>query len=425
MPKSYNEIRRDAIKTFRLEGKPASQWSTSDSSAVDSYISRQLSRGNGTNIDPRIASLYRKPGMEAADREKQLQKLMADEEASQFFNNMWGSGGGDFVEPGEEGYQDVDPLNRRVTQDEPSDYEPSEEPEENQEAPSEEPGIGENLDNIKDLADKTKGATPEAEAAENAGSKLAPGLGKTAASAAEGAEGVGAAEAAGAASAAGAAAAGEAAAAGAAATAGTVAVAESNPVGWILTAIIIVVVVVIALLCLWGIFAQNASGLENDELTPSGTTSSMLEKACEFVTSVRDAGCVDMVTCAAETLYNSVRQKQFSDCYGFVVTVAIEAGIIPEDEQAAAVAPRAKDAITSYYELYPDRYEIIGPITSTKQLEPGDMLFNTRTGSHATIYVGDGYCECKSNSMSASLNSHGPQCSGWYSDMQWGVRLVN
>jgi len=157
--------------------------------------------------------------------------------------------------------------------------------------------------------------------------------------------------------------------------------------------------------------------------TSGGNTSSLLTKACDFVKSVRSAGCEDKTSCPSEQLYNGVRQKSFDDCYGFVVTSAIETGIIPKSDESEAVSPRAKDAIDQYYSKHTDKYEIIGPVTSTKDLKPGDMLFNTRNGSHASLYTANKYCGCSSNALSASLGDHGPQCSSWYGDMEYAVRL--
>ncbi len=139
---------------------------------------------------------------------------------------------------------------------------------------------------------------------------------------------------------------------------------------------------------------------------PSGQgAQALIEKACYYMKN--------------PSKYRQDMEKTFTDCYGFVVTVVRHSGVDPK----AAVSPRAKEAIKSYYSKHADKYAIIHPVTGTKQLKPGDMLFNVDYGSHASLYVGPGYCGCRSGVISASLGDHGPQCSSWYGKMSWAVRV--
>lgn len=444
MTKEFDELEYFAYRQAGVApGTKRGQISDEQRKSVDNYIYNGVRRNPSLySNDPRASKYLKNTSFE--DRQAMAQRELRDSVNPGDVWNDWGTGGAagqplyadddtpeyyDDSDDGQTRWQDK--QDNEEPEGEPAEgdeSEPSEEPTEekpkpennpDEEKPAEEPGIGEDAQGAANNA-KSLGKTEEAaEGAATAGrgAAAATGAGEGAAAAAGAAEGATAA--AGAAGAAGAA------AEGAAVAAGGGAVAAGTVSG--VLPILIAVVAIVAFFLLIGVFVViswgNTEEASATTTTGNGATTSLISKACSFAQSVKAAGCVDKVTCAVETLYNSVRQKDFSDCYGFVVTSAIESGVIPETDISAAVAPRASDAIASYYSKHPEKYEIIGPITSTKQLQPGDMLFNTRTGSHATIYIGDDYCDCKTNSLSASLNTHGPQCSSWYSDMQWAVRL--
>lgn len=135
-----------------------------------------------------------------------------------------------------------------------------------------------------------------------------------------------------------------------------------------------------------------------------GSVQALIAKACELKNNL--------------TLYKSLMLKEVTDCWGFVATV-IKAVIDPHVDYSSS----ARDAPSQYFAKHPEKYQEIYPITSESQLKPGDLLFNTRQGSHASIYVGKGACSCPLGVVAASLNSHPPACSNWYPAMSLVERL--
>jgi len=141
--------------------------------------------------------------------------------------------------------------------------------------------------------------------------------------------------------------------------------------------------------------------------TPGAGATALIAKGCEYIKN--------------PSLYDHEKEKGVTDCYGFVVTALRHSGVDP----SALVNTLAGEAIKNYYNKHSDKYQIIHPVTSTKQLQPGDMLFNVDYGSHAMLYVGPGYCGCPGGVLGASIGKHAyrPKCKSWYSDMSWAVRL--
>lgn len=259
MQKSYNEIQNEAIKIFKLQGKHPRTWSPADVQAVDSYVSRQISKQGFDGIDPRVAALYKNADMDAMGRHQALQKFGAEQGASDAINNMWGDfGGGDGLgaynseyDPYADDYtknrdeernqiRDQDEEKPEMEDDAPASEKP-EEPTGN-EGETPEPGLGEDAS-----APKPKAAGEAATEVESAATKTVPSLGQAgnAAKVAGGAtEGAGAV-------------------AGATGAAGaeTAAVATAGAAApEFLIVVIVLGVIFLVLLVLWGIFAQNPSG---------------------------------------------------------------------------------------------------------------------------------------------------------------------
>jgi murein DD-endopeptidase MepM/ murein hydrolase activator NlpD len=152
--------------------------------------------------------------------------------------------------------------------------------------------------------------------------------------------------------------------------------------------------------------------------TNSGNDGTIVSTACSFEKSVRDAGCVDKSECLIEKLYNAVRVKTFTDCWGFAATI-LKITVDPKVQYGM----QAHDAAKEYFDLHPEKYQVIRGITDPKQLKPGDILVRESGGSHVSVFVGDKGCGCPKNVVSASYPTHGPQCSNWYGAMSTAVRL--
>jgi len=132
-----------------------------------------------------------------------------------------------------------------------------------------------------------------------------------------------------------------------------------------------------------------------------------------------DLACKIKDDAPSYTYYKTIMLKAITDCYGFVSTVV--QNTVDKD---VGYSNSAYLAVSNYFEKHPEKYQIIRNVTSTSQLQPGDLLFNENaSGSHASIYVGDKGCGCSRDAVSASLNDHAPQCSNWYSAMSTAVRL--
>lgn len=137
-----------------------------------------------------------------------------------------------------------------------------------------------------------------------------------------------------------------------------------------------------------------------------GSASAIVDKACQLIGDEN------------RSLYESIMVKTFTDCFGFVATV-VKNSVDP----AVVYSSTAANAPRNYFETVPEKYSIQRNVSSTSGLVPGDLLFSEGPGSHASIYVGSGGCGCSGNAVSASLDSHGPLCSNWYSDMSTIVRF--
>ncbi len=154
-----------------------------------------------------------------------------------------------------------------------------------------------------------------------------------------------------------------------------------------------------------------AAAVPKDLGGANGGAAELLKKACEYVKS--------------PDKYKKDMMKDFTDCWGFVATAlktSVDPGINPGNIGVAEYC--SGDALVK---RKPNLYEGQIPIKSTKDLKPGDIVFdNSGCGDgtgHAIIYTGPDWCGCSGNTASASLGSHGPECSNWYSTMNRAYRL--
>lgn len=101
---------------------------------------------------------------------------------------------------------------------------------------------------------------------------------------------------------------------------------------------------------------------------------------------------------AMPTYNGSTGNDEWSDCGVFVATVMVASKADPN-------YPKRGTSVQQQYILsHPELYQTIPGVTSTSQLQPGDILVNSQ---HTFIYVGaqsDGY-----NTVEASLHGHVPQ----------------
>jgi hypothetical protein len=102
--------------------------------------------------------------------------------------------------------------------------------------------------------------------------------------------------------------------------------------------------------------------------------------------------------------YNgSTGTDEWSDCGVFVATVLVASGADPDYPKRGTLVQQP------YMDSHPEKYEKLGDVSSTSQLQAGDILINS---THTYLYVGDqpgGF-----NAVSASLHSHVPQASSFY-----------
>lgn len=292
--------------------------------------------------------------------------------------------------------------------------EPEKGPNESKPEEGEEPPMGADAD-----AKPPKGEGAASEGAADA-AKAAKGLGE----ASEVAEGAGAlAEGAGAAGAAAAGAAGVEAAA-AETAAASVVVVESNPMGWVLTIAAVLAVFIIAIVGLTAMeYAYPSPAKAIVPPTPSlptGNAAGLMAKACEFKNSKAE--------------YDKARPGglDWTDCWGFVST-SLRFGA-DSDFRRTTIARFAPTAIDKHDKDKHGgtKYDIF-PFTSTRKLNPGDMLFITRgfsssgnRASHAGLYIGKNYCGCSGANITlqASLYSHGPKCDNMANRWDTVVRIV-
>lgn len=136
----------------------------------------------------------------------------------------------------------------------------------------------------------------------------------------------------------------------------------------------------------------------------SGEAASIVKKAIEYKDNL--------------PLYQTQMVKSITDCWGFAATT-LKYSADPQ----VVYNMTAANAPVQYFNKHPEKYVEIYPVTSTSQLLPGDLLFETRGGSHAQVWVGKNAGGCAGGVISASLNSHPPQCSNWYSAMATAERV--
>jgi hypothetical protein len=108
----------------------------------------------------------------------------------------------------------------------------------------------------------------------------------------------------------------------------------------------------------------------------------------------------------------------FSDCGVFVATVMRSSGADPK------YWTRTTTEQLSYVRSQPSKYKILGTITSTAQLQAGDILISD---THTYIYTGKytGSDSKTYTAAAASWHDHVPEADNFYADGFTGVRLVN
>jgi hypothetical protein len=161
----------------------------------------------------------------------------------------------------------------------------------------------------------------------------------------------------------------------------------------------------------------------------TGGVDDLLSKAAEYVECEKNFP--NNTGCAKFRRDITSIGKTETDCWGFVATslkYSVDNGIKSSNVGCADPGSAGESLISRK----PDLYERVpGLITSTRQLEPGDLLFknsgnNCSDGNgHAMLYVGSNFSACGSgyNAASASYGGHGPQCSNWYDSMSVAYRL--